>query len=352
MKIAVVCGMSDEKVRARLMPLVEIDGIEQIYLIRRSPFDMRKVKTLSPPIMFRWFLPFVELFRIMALCFVCIKEKPSCIYGIYFVPHGIYAGIFGKIFKIPVIQELIGTDRPKVARVRLFQKLLAQAKYIGVRGSISRQEIVSWGVAEENIFISNAVNILDYKLFSPDNSPKIYDLIYCGYMDQNKQVDLLIDAVKNLNQEIPDLRVVLVGDGPERSALEMKATSLGVDKQINFVGKQPIESVPSFLNQSRVFVMTSAFEGLPVAMLEALSCGLPVVIPDVGDISDVAIHGINGLLFEANNVSSLTNYLRKVLIDESLYQKLRNGAEEMHKHFINSYTIKHTQQTWESMLGL
>lgn len=352
MEIAVVCGMSDEKVRAHLIPLIEIDGIEQIYLIRRSPFDMRKVKTLSPPKLLRWCLLLAELFRIMALCYVCVREKPSYIYGIYFVPHGIYAAIFGNIFGIPVIQELIGTDRPKVAKIRLFQKLLAQSKYIGVRGSISLQEVVSWGLAEEKIFISNAVNILDYELFTPDNRPKNYDLIYCGYLDQNKQVDLIIDAVKSLNQEIPDLRVVLVGDGPERSALEVKAARLGIDRQIDFVGRQPVESVPSFLNQSRIFVMTSAFEGLPVAMLEALSCGLPVVVPDVGDISDVALHGINGLLFEANNVSSLTNNLRRILIEKSLYQKLKNGAEETRKHFIDSYTIKHNQQTWESMFGL
>jgi len=350
MKLAVICGMSEDKVRARLLPLVEIDAIEEIYLVRRSPFDMEKVKTYSSLNFFNWSLFLAEIYRCLALFYVCLKEKPSYIYAIYFIPHGIYAAIIGWLLHIPVIQEFIGTDRPKVAKSKVLQKFLSKAKYIGVRGTASLEQLSSLGIPKGKIFISSAVNVLDFDLFKPDQSSKKYDLIYVGRMNENKQINILIDAVSTLCRSTPDIKLVLVGDGPERKNLENQTAKLKLNDQISFMGRQDTEDIPAFLNQSRIFIMTSAFEGLPVAMLEALSCGLPVVVPNIGDITEIAIHGYNAWLVEENDLHGYIEGISNILNNRLLYLQLCAGAYETRNKFIKTFTIAKAQNIWKVIL--
>lgn len=350
MKMVVICGMSDEKVRARLLPLVQIDSVKQVLLIRRKAFEMEKVKNYSPPMFIRWSLLLAEIFRILTLFFVCVKEKPSMIYAIYFIPHGIYAGLIGRLFHIPVVHELIGTDRPKVSKSKFFQKLLSQGKRIGVRGTESREQLIALGLPREKFFISNSVNILDFDLFKPTPMTKEYDLIYCGHMDQNKQVDIILDAFIAIQRDHPEITMVLVGDGPERQNLEEKVNRIGLNRQVFFVGKQPYQAIPDFLNKSRIFVMASAFEGLPVAMLEALSCGLPVVVPDIGDIRDIAFHEYNALLLKITNAEAITVAISHIINDDSLYDKLKAGAYETRRKFVETFTIADAQKTWKEII--
>jgi glycosyltransferase involved in cell wall biosynthesis len=351
MKLIVICGMSDDKVRASLLPLVSLEQVEEILLIRRSPLTMEKVKSYSPPAVMRWSLILAEIYRFFALFILSIKEQPTSIYAIYFVPHGIYAALVGRFLQIPVIHELIGTDRPKVTKRKCFQKLLSQGKRIGVRGTVSRDQLVSLGIPKEKFFISNAVNILDFELFAPGSGEKKFDLIYCGYMDYNKRVDIIIDAYIELQKAHPELTILLVGDGPERQKLESRIAQVGLQNQAVFVGKQSPETISGFLNQARIFVMASMFEGLPVAMIEALSCGLPVVMPDVGDIEDIATHDFNGLLFDQNHSDGMYDALSRLVGCDDLYQELREGALKTRERFIEDFTIAGVQRTWNEILN-
>lgn len=350
MKILVVCGMSDDKVRARLLPLQELDIVEEIFLVRRLPFLAKKTKTFSPPGFFKWSLLLSELYRFFALIYLCIREKPGLIYSIYFVPHGIYAAIVGSLFGIPVIQELIGTDRPKVAKSKFFQNLLKKSARIGVRGASSIEQLVSLGIPREKIFVPTAVNVLDFSLFKPTSSPPIFDLIYCGRMDRNKQIDLIINAIAQISQTMPEIRAVLVGDGPERNNLESLCRQHNLENAIVFAGNQPYQEIPRFLNQSRIFVMASAFEGLPVAMIEALSCCLPVVVPDIGDISDVAVDGYNAKMVKGNEVGDYANAISELLINKDLYDKLAEGACKTRERFLEEYSLEKAKISWEKVI--
>ncbi len=350
MKILVVCGMSDDKVRANLLPLQELDMVEEILLVRRLPLETKKTKTFSPPGFFQWSLLLSELYRFFALIYLCIHEKPGLIYAIYFVPHGIYAAIVGSLFGIPVIQELIGTDRPKVAKSKFFQSLLKKSALIGVRGMSSTEQLVSLGIPRERIFVPTAVNVLDFSLFRPDSSTKIFDLIYCGRMDRNKQIDLIINAIAQTSRMLPEIRAVLVGDGPERSNLESLCRQHNLENAIVFTGNQPYQEIPRFLNQSRIFVMASAFEGLPVAMIEALSCCLPVVVPDIGDISDVAVDGYNAKMVKGYEVGDYANAIYELLTNQDLYNKLAEGACKTRQRFLEEYSLEKAKISWEDII--
>lgn len=350
MKIVTICGMSEDKVRASLLPLVELDVVEEIFLVRRSPISLAKVKSYSPPKILGWSLFLTEIFRFIALFAVCVKEKPDCIYAIYFVPHGVYAVIIGRLLKIPVIQELIGTDRPLVNKSKFYQGLLAQAERIGVRGKSSKEDLSYLGLPDEKFFISKAVNAIDFDLFQPDRAHKIYDFVYVGRLDQNKQVNLIVDAFHALQQQHPDIKLLIVGDGPERSNLTEKVADYGIFESVQFAGKQKYEDIPNFLNQSRIFIMASAFEGLPVAMIEALSCGLPVVMPNIGDISDIAVDSYNALLIDGISLDSYVEALSKLLTSQALYGDLAQGALETREKFIAEYSLENVKRSWHEIL--
>lgn len=350
MKIAVVCGMSDEKVHARLLPLIEIDEVEEIFLFRRQPITMKKVVNLSIPAWMLKVLLFAEIYRFLSLILLCLTNKPSILYGIYFVPHGVYAAIAARVFRIPVIQELIGTDRLKVMRSKLLLRLLMSADHIGVRGQTSREQMGALGIPDEKLFTPISVNVIDFELFTPDESVKNYDVIYCGRMDQNKQIDLIIRAVAELKETFLDLQVVFVGDGPEYGNLIALTAQLNLQATIWFAGNQPYEQIPHYLNQSKIFVMASAFEGLPVAMIEALSCGLPAVVPNVGDIADVAQHGFNALLVDQLTVEEFVQALSGLLSEETRYHQLAEGALITRQHLFEVYSLDKAKNDFEQIL--
>jgi len=351
LNILVICGMSDDKVRARLLPLQELDIVEEIFLVRRLPLETKKTRTFSPPGFLKWSLFLSELYRFFMLIKLCSGEKPDLIYAIYFVPHGLYAAIIGSLFGIPVIQELIGTDRLKVSRSKLFQHLLKKASRVGVRGSTSVNQLIAMGIDKEKIFIPTAVNVLDFFLYSPNSLPKLYDLIYCGRMDKNKQIDILIEAIAITYQKIPNLQVALVGDGPERTNLESLCKSLELEKVVSFLGNQPFQQIPFLLNQSKIFTMASAFEGLPVAMIEAISCCLPVIVPDVGDISDVAVDGFNARLVKGNAASDYAKVYLELLTNQDLYNKLAEGACKTRERFVEDYSLDQAKKIWEEIIA-
>jgi glycosyltransferase involved in cell wall biosynthesis len=350
MNIAVISGMSDDKVRARLQPLINIEDVHAIYLFRRKPIQLTKVITCSPPGWMPKFIVCAELFRFFALIYISLTKRPDLYYGIYFVPHGIYAAIAGWIFRRPVIQELIGTDRPKVLGSKMLLRMLKSAERISVRGSTSIKQLVHFGIVADKIFSSPAVNVLDFDMFKPSKVTKKFDLIYCGRMDENKQLDILVNAISTLKERHKALMMVFVGDGPERPKLEQLTNTLGLENNIIFTGDLPNDLIPVYLNQSRIFVMSSAFEGLPVAMLEALSCGLPLVVPNVGDIPDLAQHGVNALLVEQPEVDAYAHALDLLLSNDQLYQTLTDGAFKTRQQMADEFTIEKATSKFRQIL--
>ena len=123
------------------------------------------------------------------------------------------------------------------------------------------------------------------------------DVIFTGRLIREKNVDVLLRALVPVREEIPDLRALIVGDGPERPALEALARDLGLAGAVTFTGFLPdYDSVIAAMKASRVFVLPSTREGFGIAALEAMACGLPVVTADhPGNAArDLVVPGVNG----------------------------------------------------------
>ena len=140
-----------------------------------------------------------------------------------------------------------------------------------------------------------------------------------GRLAAVKRQDRILSALGALTNRYPDLRVILVGEGPERGRLESLAIALGMADRVHFTGYQ---SQPGrYLRAMDVFALPSESEGLPISLLEAWGAQLPVVCTRVGGLPDVIVDGANGLLISNGDGPSLPEALEKCF-DETTAQRL------------------------------
>lgn len=129
-------------------------------------------------------------------------------------------------------------------------------------------------------------------------------------LSPEKGVDLLLEAWGLVHAQVPEARLVVVGDGPQRTALERQADRLGLNAAVQFIGEVP--DVLPYLRASDVFVLSSRSEGLPNALLQAMAVGLPCIATRVGGIPELIEDGVNGRLVAPEHPGALAETLLSV----------------------------------------
>jgi glycosyltransferase involved in cell wall biosynthesis len=214
------------------------------------------------------------------------------------------------------IYRRLETPSPYVER-KLMQSALA-FDYLVTMGESVRDFFVSRGASGRVVVVPGG---FDADLFSPAVSPPTYDVILVGRMSPVKRIDILIQAMQTLQDS--SIRAVIVGDGPSSAGLRSLADECGVADRIDFVGWQ--SDVHSWLQKSRIFVLTSESEGLSQAMVQAMLCGLPVVVADVGDLKDLVTDGSNGFLIAPGSVEECAGKISLLCGNDQLWRRL--GAQ-------------------------
>jgi 1,2-diacylglycerol 3-alpha-glucosyltransferase len=128
-------------------------------------------------------------------------------------------------------------------------------------------------------------------------------LISVGRMTQEKNWHTLLEACQRVMQIDSKIRLVIIGDGPEKSALMKYAQELGIASRVQFLGKIPFSEIPSYLKAADCFVYASVTETQGLVTLEAIAAGLPVAAVDAVGTSDIVRDGIEGLLTENDNAT-------------------------------------------------
>jgi glycosyltransferase involved in cell wall biosynthesis len=134
-----------------------------------------------------------------------------------------------------------------------------------------------------------------------------------GTMKPQKGHRLLIEALRTVAPRFPDLHVLFVGDGEARAELEAQASASGVAERIHFLGSRG--DVPDLLSACDSFVLPSLWEGLPMALIEAMASGLPVIASDVSGTKQVMIDGDTGLLVPPGDPGALGQAIVALLSD-------------------------------------
>jgi glycosyltransferase involved in cell wall biosynthesis len=157
-------------------------------------------------------------------------------------------------------------------------------------------------------------------------------LVCVGRLSRAKGQRHLLRALALLAPQFPRLRCLLVGDGEERAALEALAQELSLGPALRFLGSR--DDVPELLSLGRAFVLPSEWEGLPVALLEAMAAGLPCVATRVAGTAEVIREG-SGLLVPPSDPAALAAAIRSLLLDPALAERMaRQGAADVRARFL------------------
>ena len=163
----------------------------------------------------------------------------------------------------------------------------------------TKKDLERVGVRKRIKVIPNGIDFRSIE--SIDASDEEIDVIFAGRLIKDKNVDVLIGAVEQVKVQIPDVRCMIIGDGPEKGRLENLAKDLELEDNINFMGfLEDYTEVISYMKSSRVFVLPSTREGFGIVALEANACGLPVITVSHkrNATCDLITNGVNGFICE------------------------------------------------------
>ncbi len=236
--------------------------------------------------------------------------------------------------RVPFVVSISGSDANRYlayrTRRRQILSMLRQARAIIVRSRALKELLVSHGADADKIHV--LYNGVDRTLFrpqtadhglqtlttgqslqSPVSSLQSSQLLYVGRLSPEKGIDDLLRALGLVrDQHGADVRLTIVGDGPQRAELQRLATTLNLDGVVDWAGQKRPEEIVIYMNVAHLLCLPSHMEGVPNAALEAFACGLPVVATRVGGLPEV-VTAETGILVEPHQPPALATALQDAL---------------------------------------
>ncbi len=218
-----------------------------------------------------------------------------------------------------------------IGRIRLQLALRRADAFVAVSEAI-RDELLEAGAPPQRVW--NIVNGVDTDRFAPCGDEERAALravlslppgplvVYTGRLSIEKGVDVLLAAWPRVVRSVAAARLWILGDGPEERTLRAHARALQIEESVTFAGA--VDDVAPYLRAATAAVLPSRTEGMPVALLEAMSCGIPVVATRVGGSAEVLEDDRTGRLVTSESAEALANGLSEALLDP--VSSRRHGA--------------------------
>ncbi len=173
---------------------------------------------------------------------------------------------------------------------------------------------------------------------------------FVGRFERPKRLDILLDSFKHVLDTLPGARLILMGGGSEQGMVTTRIQDLGIGSRVEII--EPNPDVDATLRQLHIFVMTSDFEGLPNAAMEALSMGIPIVSTPVGDIGELVVEGQTGMYLDKNDPGSVSDTLIRALSDRTLLENsLTAGPKLVEEKFSLARAVEKLSAVYSEILG-
>ena len=327
---------------AHLGPLSASRGCSSLWMVATSPVPMLpKVKAIYPP---KWLMRATGATRARLLTFLwtAIRKRPHIVGGFHIMVNGIAAVIVGRLTGAQSMYFCVGgpaeirdggihsaencfarmeTADP-VVESRLL-RIVAQSDTVITMGTRAVRFFREKGVDTSFHVVSGGI---DPVRFQPARGALSHDLILTGRLVEVKRIDVFLRAVRRVADKIPHIKAVIAGDGELRDELEALSMDLGIDRNVDFIGRH--DDVENWLRRAGIFVLTSDSEGLSLSMMEAMMCGLPAVVSNVGDMGDLVENGVNGYLVPRRSPESFAARLVELLCDPEKLETFSRAARQ------------------------
>lgn len=343
--------MGNGTIQAKLEPLSMINDVNNIYFLRKKigP-EIPKVHYLILPYICKYSVMNILVTPIV-LAYYIYKYDCKYIISYHIIPYAFIASIASIITRIPYFICQTGLMIQSYSKNKILwfvlDYVIKKSKKLCVPGSLSKKFWESKDVPVSKILcLHSTINTEKYK--SDDASTISYDFIYVGRFSPEKNLTLLIEAFDIVKKEFTKCKMLMIGDGPELCLVKNLSIANNVSSSISFMGYQ--DDVLSYLKSSRFIVLTSKTEGLPCAIMEAMSTGVIPITTDVGNLSDIVIDNVTGFLAVNNDANSFAFKMKSALkMNEESIIKMKNQARKIitdnHSH-LSSIT------KWETLFSI
>ncbi|KGK90398.1 N-acetyl-alpha-D-glucosaminyl L-malate synthase [Desulfosporosinus sp. HMP52] len=286
------------------------------------------------------------------------------IHAHYAIPHSISAYLAKQMMTkpIPLVTTLHGTDVTLVGAYEEFKLLTCLAlkvsdRITAVSNSLARETAAAFESLDQEIeFIPNFIDPSMYlpkgglmskckEHFAPFGEKIL------THISNFREVKRVVDVVKifDLVEKAIPSRLLLVGDGPEMVKVEREVTKRGLEKKVQFLGKQ--ETVQDILQMTDVFILPSEQESFGLVALEAMACGVPVVASRVGGLPEVIKDGETGYLADVGDIYGMSEAVLKLLTDCSRYKSFSEQAANWAREaFPIDRAVRRYEAVYESVI--
>ena len=256
-----------------------------------------------------------------------IKENAEIVIS-FIAIFNIYAllAMFG--LKIPIIVS-DRNDPRKIPKKKIW-RIIRNFAYNFADGIVVQtrhnKEYFCKGVQNKSIVIYNPVDLNDnYGIALHTRKEK--SIVSVGRLTEQKNQKLLIKAFSEVNRIYPDYTLIIYGDGPMRGDLERYVDELNLSSKVKFPGE--IKNVHEAIKSAEMFVLTSKYEGMPNALIEAMCLGLPVISTRVSGANELIENKKNGLLIDVGSVEQAKDAILLYLNDSELKNKCAINAVDV-----------------------
>ena len=273
-------------------------------------------------------------------------ERLDLLHVHYAIPHASAAYMAQQILKdqgveIPFVTTLHGTDITLVGKDPSFEPVInfsinKSNRVTAVSENLKKETFELFDIKNNIEVIPNFICLKEYKLdnndyykkrFAPNNEKVI---CHVSNFRKVKRIEDVIIAFEGISKEM-DVKLLLVGDGPERARLEQISRNSKFSKNIFFLGS--LKSTKEVLNISDLFILPSSKESFGLSALEAMACGVPVIASDSGGIPEVISHGKSGLLNSVGDTYQMTKNALKLLSNDSILENFKTNAYQQAMKF-------------------
>ena len=267
----------------------------------------------------RSFYGLFMFFSLLLNSFVWVrKNKVDLVLGAWAYPDAVAGYLFARLLGKKFILKVHGSDINVLAQSKIralqIRYVANSAEYVLAVSHALKRRLVALGVNEQKIMV--LYNGVDGALFNRQDNLRcqnVTQLLYVGNLKQEKGVFELLDAFEVLKRNRPNLRLLFAGGGGMADELSRRIRQKNLAEAVQLLGPVCHADLPAIMNSASVVVLPSYDEGVPNVLLEAMSCGIPVVASRVGGIPEIVNEGKTGILCERKDVESLAHALAQSL---------------------------------------
>ena len=300
----------------------------------------------------------VMLFFLRDMIIILTKFKPDIIHSVYVI-ESIIMGFIAKIFRIPSILHSRGPDFNFSPFISLRKRFLVRIANLLNDCIITVSKTMKRDGYRLNIPLSKMITLYDgieFSEFDPTSSEKkdftynkTFQILNIGRFSPEKCHDIMIETCKKLKENNFNFHMTFIGFGNLEDQIKKKIKQYDLEKWITIAGFVKHENISKYLSKADLYIQPSLTEGMPIAVLEAMSMELPIVMTNIGGMLELNVKtGV--LLIEKNNAIQLYNAIISFMNNR---EKIRIGGKKNREFILKNFNWEsHTKKLYNIYLEL